>query len=214
MTAPVRLLIADDHPVVREGLIGIFARQPGFDVIGQAADGEETVRLALLLQPDVILMDLRMPGLDGLAALTRLNQAQPGMRVIVLTSHDNEQDVRAALAAGALGYLLKDSPREVLHDAVIAAMQGRTTLSPHIYQHMVQQLRSPASTLTDREIAVLALAARGNTNKAIGQHLHISEATVKTHLKHIYAKLNVTDRAAAVAVAIQRSLIRLDDTIG
>ncbi|MFQ3568145.1 MAG: response regulator transcription factor [Aggregatilineales bacterium] len=210
-SAPIRLLIADDHPVVREGIASIFAGHDRFQVVGLAADGAQAVALAAELQPDVILLDLRMPLLDGLGAIERMKRVHPAGRILVLTSYSSDQEVRAALRAGAVGYLLKDAPLETLFDAVLAAARGTTTLSPAVYATMLNEQQAPRDALSEREIAVLALAAEGLTNKQIGQRLHISEATVKTHLKHSYAKLNVADRAAAVAMAIKRGIIRNDD---
>lgn len=204
---PIRLLIADDHPVVREGIVGMFSDEGRFRIVGQADNGAEAVEMASRLKPDVILMDLRMPQMDGLSAARQILADKPDAHIIVLTSHDRDQDVQAALKAGVIGYLLKDSPRDVLYEAVEAAMRGRTTLSSSVYQQMADAIRSPQGALTEREIEVLTLTAQGLTSKAIGGQLHISTATVKTHLKHIYAKLNVPDRAAAVATAIKRGLI-------
>jgi DNA-binding NarL/FixJ family response regulator len=213
-TTPIRLLIADDHPVVRAGLRGMFAEAAAeFVVVGEAADGAEAVRLATALVPDVTLMDLRMPGSGGLAAMRAILTAQPTARVLILTTYDSDQDIMTALQSGAAGYLLKDAPREALFSAIRAAHGGQTALGAAIGSRLVEHLRAPTETLTEREIAVLALAARGETNVGIGRHLHISEATVKTHLKHIYGKLGVSDRAAAVAAAVARNILRLPDDL-
>lgn len=207
--APIGLLIVDDHPVVREGIAGMFAAQPGrFRVLGTAADGAEGVQQAAALSPDVVLMDLQMPVLDGVRAMQQILAAQPTIRVLVLTTYATDADIAAALDAGATGYLLKDTPRDALYEAVEAAARGQPRMSARVVEHLMAQ-RS-ADALTEREREVLRLAAQGHTNKAIGKVLHISEATVKTHLKHIYSKLNVPDRASAVATALQRGLIRLD----
>lgn len=204
---PIRLLIVDDHPVVREGIAGMFSDETRFEIVAQAGDGAAAVELARRFAPDVILMDLRMPQMDGLSAARRILADQPDARIIVLTSHDRDEDIQTALKAGVVGYLLKDSPRDVLYEAVESAMRGETTLSPGVYQQMVAAIRAPQDALTERELDVLTLAAHGLTSKAIGGRLHISTATVKTHLRHIYAKLNAPDRAAAVAIAIKRGLI-------
>lgn len=208
--SPIRLLIVDDHPVVRDGLRGMFAGVPEFEVAGEAADGEEALRLAEALRPDVILMDLRMPGLDGATAIRRLSErgrASPP-RVLVLTTYDTDRDVVVAIEAGATGYLLKDSPREELFRAVRATHRGESVLAPSVAARLVHQLRAPAGEgLSERELEVLALISQGLTNRAAAARLFISEATVKTHLLHIYEKLDVNDRAAAVAAAYDRGLL-------
>jgi DNA-binding NarL/FixJ family response regulator len=204
----IRLLIVDDHPVVRDGLRGMFAGDPGFDVVGEAADGDEAVRQAEALRPDVILMDLRMPGTDGATAIRRLAEGGVSSRVLVLTTYDSDADVVPAIEAGATGYLLKDSPRDELFRAVRAAHQGEAVLAPSVATRLVSQLRAPAQdTLSERELEVLTLIAQGETNRGAAARLFISEATVKTHLLHIYAKLDVNDRAAAVATAYDRGLL-------
>jgi DNA-binding NarL/FixJ family response regulator len=204
----IRLLIVDDHPVVRDGLRGMFAGRDEFEVVGEASDGAEAVRQAEILRPDVILMDLRMPGVDGATAIRQLAERDVGSRVLVLTTYDTDGDVVPAIEAGATGYLLKDSPREELSRAVRAAHQGEAVLAPSVATRLVSQLRAPAQdTLSDRELEVLTLIAQGETNRGAAARLFISEATVKTHLLHIYAKLDVSDRAAAVATAYERGLL-------
>ena len=209
--APIKLLIADDHPVVRDGLSSMFARDPEFEVLGEAADGAEAVRLAQALRPDVVLMDLRMPGMDGVTAITELARRGVAVRVLVLTTYDTDSHVLPAIEAGATGYLLKDAPREELFTAVRAAAEGRTVLSPAVASRLVTAVRTPAAPagepLSAREREVLALVAKGTSNKEIARVLFISEATVKTHLTHIYGKLGVKDRAAAVAVAYDRGIL-------
>ena len=208
MTAPIKLLIADDHPVVRDGLSGMFAPDPGFEVVGQASDGAEAVRLAEALKPDVILMDLRMPGMDGVAAITEIARRALPVRVLVLTTYDTDSYVLPAIEAGATGYLLKDAPRAELLRAVRAAADGQGVLSPSVATRLMSRVRTPApELLSQRELEVLELVAAGTTNRDAAVKLFISEATVKTHLLHIYAKLGVTDRAAAVAVAYNRGLL-------
>jgi DNA-binding NarL/FixJ family response regulator len=207
-TEPITLLIVDDHPVVRDGLTGMFAADPGFEVIGQAGDGAEAVRQARALRPDVILMDLRMPGTDGVAAITELARIALPTRVLVLTTYDTDAYVLPAIAAGATGYLLKDAPRDELLRAVRAAAEGEAVLSPTVAARLMNQVRTPeADALSKRELDVLRLVAAGTTNRETGAKLFISEATVKTHLLNIYAKLGVSDRAAAVATAYDRGLL-------
>ena len=209
MTRPIRLLIVDDHPVVRDGLRGMFSGDPEFDVVGEAADGGEAIELASRLDPDVILMDLRMPGVNGATAIRTLAERQITSRVLVLTTYDSDSDVVPAIEAGATGYLLKDSPREELFRAVRAASRGESVLASSVATRLMSQLRDPApDALSDRELEVLSLIAQGETNRGAAARLFISEATVKTHLLHIYAKLNVNDRAAAVATAFERGLLR------
>lgn len=206
--SPIRLLIVDDHPVVRDGLRGMFAGDPEFDVVGEAGDGAEAVAWATSLRPDVVLMDLRMPGVDGASAIRQLAELGNPARVLVLTTYDSDSDVVPALAAGATGYVLKDTPREALCRAVRAAARGESVLAPSVATRLVGQLRNPAQdALSDRELEVLALIAKGETNRGAAARLFISEATVKTHLLHIYAKLEVNDRAAAVAKAFERGLL-------
>jgi DNA-binding NarL/FixJ family response regulator len=208
MSSPIKLLIVDDHPVVRDGLSGMFARDPGFEVLGEAADGAEALELAEALQPDVILMDLRMPGMDGLTAITELAKRGSMARVLVLTTYDTDSYVVPAIEAGATGYLLKDAPRDELLRAVRAAADGQSVLSPAVASRLVNRVRTPeASPLTQREIEVLELVAAGNTNRETAARLFISEATVKSHLLNLYFKLGVNDRAAAVAEGFNRGLL-------
>jgi DNA-binding NarL/FixJ family response regulator len=208
MSGPIKLLIADDHPVVRDGLSGMFARDPDFEVLGEAADGAEALALAKELRPDVILMDLRMPGMDGLTAITELVKQGSAARVLVLTTYDTDTYVVPAIEAGATGYLLKDAPRDELLRAVRAAAAGESVLSPTVASRLVSRVRTPeAGPLTQREIEVLELVAAGNTNRETAARLFISEATVKSHLLNLYLKLGVKDRAAAVAEGFKRGLL-------
>jgi DNA-binding NarL/FixJ family response regulator len=208
--AAITLLVVDDHPVVRDGLRGMFESAPGFTVLGEAANGVEAVALTASLDPDVVLMDLRMPGGNGVEAIAELTRRAARAKVLVLTTYDTDSDTLPAIEAGATGYLLKDAPREELFTAVRAAAQGRTVLSPAVASRLVSAVRAPASTqdsLSAREREVLALVAKGTSNREIARVLFISEATVKTHLTHLYAKLGVKDRAAAVAVAYDRGIL-------
>jgi DNA-binding NarL/FixJ family response regulator len=208
MSEPIRLLIVDDHPVVRDGLRGMFTSDPRFEVVGEAADGARAVVLADTLRPDVVLMDLRMPGADGVSAIAGTAERGVPARVLVLTTYDTDSDVLPAIEAGATGYLLKDAPREELFRAVLAAAKGEAVLSPTVASRLLSQVRTPAKEpLSQRELEVLGMVARGATNREAAARLFISEATVKTHLLHIYAKLGVNDRAAAVAAAFERGLL-------
>jgi DNA-binding NarL/FixJ family response regulator len=207
----IRLLIADDHPVVRDGLRGMVAGQSDLEVVGEAATGTEALALVPRVRPDVALVDLRMPGLDGVATIRTLRERHPEVRVLVLTTFDTESDVVSAIEAGATGYLLKDAPRAELFRAIRAAARGEAVLAPAVATRLVGQLREPAApALTARELQVLELVARGATNRVVAARLHVSEATVKTHLVHAFGKLGVSDRTAAVAVALERRLFRLD----
>ncbi|WSX64731.1 response regulator transcription factor [Streptomyces sp. NBC_00986] len=207
----ISLLIVDDHPVVRDGLRGMFESAPGFRVLGEASNGVEAVERAADLDPDVILMDLRMPGGAGVDAIRELTRRTARAKVLVLTTYDTDSDTLPAIEAGATGYLLKDAPRDELFGAVRAAAEGRTVLSPAVASRLVSAVRSPQSPgnepLSAREREVLALVAKGTSNREIARELFISEATVKTHLTHLYGKLGVKDRAAAVAVAYDRGIL-------
>ncbi|GAA2833636.1 response regulator [Kribbella solani] len=205
----IRLLIADDHPIVRDGLSGMFAAEPGFEVVGQAGDGAEAVRMAETLRPDVILMDLQMPDMNGLTAITELAERGITSRVLVLTTYDTDGYVVPAIEAGATGYLLKDAPRDDLLRAVQAAAEGKSVLAPSVANTLMNHVRTPPTPdiLSPRELEVLQAVAAGNTNREIAAHLFISEATVKTHLLNIYAKLTAPDRASAVAKAFKLGLL-------
>lgn len=202
------MLIVDDHPVVRAGLAGILAGADGLEVVGEAGSGEEAIARVPVLRPDVVLMDLRMPGCGGAEATRRV--AGPDCRVVVLTTYETDVDILRAVEAGAVGYLLKDSPGIDLVAAIRAADRGETVLAPSVAARLAANTRSPATeTLSPREIEVLGLVADGLSNPDIGRRLHIAEATVKTHLLRAYAKLGVTDRTAAVTTAIRRGILRL-----
>jgi two-component system, NarL family, response regulator YdfI len=214
---PIRLLIADDHLIVRDGLRLIFETNDDFELVGEASDGAEAVRLAAELKPDVILMDLRMPGMDGLTAIERLQVEQPHIAVVILTTYNEDDLLLRGLRAGARGYLLKDTGRQALFDAVRAAARGETLLSQGIISRLVAQSSAPSAPnpstnhgieLTARELEVLQAAARGDRSKEIAFRLGITERTVKAHLASIYNKLGVDSRAAAIAVAIQKGFIQ------
>lgn len=211
MTERIRVLICDDHPVVRAGLEGLLSKQPDFEVVGEAENGREAVDLTEKLDPHVVLMDLRMPGMDGVAATEEIAARHPQSHVLVLTTYDSDADILRAVEAGATGYLLKDAPREELYEAVRAASEGRPLLAPVVAQKLMRRIREPTGqTLSVREIEVLDLVRKGLSNKEIGRELHVSEATVKTHLIHVYGKLDVTDRTSAVNVALERGILRLE----
>ena len=207
----IRLLIVDDHPVVRDGLRGMVAGEPDLEVVGEAGDGREALALAPRVRPDVALVDLRMPELDGVATIRALRERHPEVRVLVLTTFDSDRDVVSAIEAGATGYLLKDAPRAELFRAIRAAARGEAVLAPAAVSRLVGQLRQPATpALTARELQVLELVARGASNREAAARLHVSEATVKTHLVHAFGKLGVSDRTAAVTVALERGLLGRD----
>ena len=202
----IRVLLADDHPVVREGLCGMLAAEGDLEVVAQAASGSEAVAQALASMPDVILMDLRMPDGDGVDAIARLQTAGSTARIIVLTTYDTDADILRAVEAGATGYLLKDTPRADLVHAIRSAARGETVLAPVVAGRLVTRVRSKGAApeaLSARETEVLALVARGLTNAAIGRALFVSEATVKTHLTRACAKLGVAGRTAAVTKAME-----------
>jgi DNA-binding NarL/FixJ family response regulator len=207
----IRLLIADDHPVVRDGLRGMVAGEPDLEVVGEAATGVEALALVPRVRPDVALVDLRMPELDGVATIRALRERHPEVRVLVLTTFDSDRDVVSAIEAGATGYLLKDAPRAELFRAIRAAARGEAVLAPAAVSRPVGQLRQPATpALTARELQLLELVARGASNREAAARLHVSEATVKTHLVHAFGKLGVSDRTAAVTVALERGLLGRD----
>jgi DNA-binding NarL/FixJ family response regulator len=206
----IRILIADDHPVVRDGLRGMLASEADFEVVGEAASGAEAVLRTERERPDVVLMDLQMPGVDGATATAEIAKRFPDTRVLVLTTYDSDADILRAVEAGATGYLLKDAPRERLFPAIRSAARGETVLAPTVATRLVNRMRVPAEeALTSREIEVLELVARGSSNADVAASLFISEATVKTHLLHIFGKLGVDDRTAAVVSALERGIIAL-----
>jgi DNA-binding NarL/FixJ family response regulator len=216
MPSPIRILVVDDHPVVRDGLVAMLNTQPDFAVVGEAATGAEAVERAAALAPDVILLDLEMPEMDGVAALRKIRAARPGAPVLVFTAFDADERIVGAVQAGAQGYLLKGAPRDELFNAIRVVSAGGSLLQPVIasklLQHLSQQSDERAQTLeplTDREMEVLALLAQGKTNKEIAAALVISERTVKFHVGSILGKLGAGNRTEAVTIAAQRGLINL-----
>ncbi|WP_053615121.1 response regulator transcription factor [Nocardiopsis sp. NRRL B-16309] len=204
----IRVLIADDHPVVRDGLRGTFTAETDIEVVGEAANGQEVLDRVERLGVDVVLMDLRMPGMSGVAATAALARRAPGVRVLVLTTFDSESDVLPAIEAGATGYLLKDALPDELLRGVRAVHRGESVLAPAAARLLMGQVRAPARrALSDRELEVLRLVAEGASNRTAAARLFISEASIKTHLQHVYDKLGVRDRAAAVGEAYRRGLI-------
>lgn len=205
----IRIVVVDDHPVVRDGVRSMLSGVADFEVVAEAASGPEAVDRVLATEPDVVVMDLRMPGGGGVEAVRALQERGSRAAVLVLTTFDTDSDTVAAIEAGATGYLLKDAPAETLFDAVRATAAGETVLSPAVAARLASHVRRPARSgvLSAREREVLARVARGRSNRAIAEDLFVSEATVKTHLVHVYEKLGVTDRAAAVATAYERGIL-------
>ncbi len=212
---PIRVLIADDHTVVRDGLAAILDGRPDIDVVGQAANGIEAVEKAKQLRPDVILMDLRMPEMDGAEAMRRIREQDTEVRFLVLTTFDNDEYIFEAIQAGAKGYLLKDVSRQELFRAVIAVYRGESLIQPAVASRVLDRFvelsrrTAPGETLSDREVEVLRLMARGAANKEIAAELVISESTVKSHIANIFQKLDVNDRTEAVTKALQKGIIKL-----
>lgn len=205
----ISVLLVDDHLVVRAGLRALLDSQPDITVIGEADTGEDAVAMAADRSPDVVMMDLALgTGIDGVEAIRRIRAARPEQPVLVFTTYDTDADVVRALDAGAIGYLLKDSAPQDIFGAIRDAVAGRSVLSPPVASRVLDRMRRPDQALTAREAELLSLLAEGLTNKEFGKRLFISEATVKTHLAHIYAKLGVDSRAAAVSIALRRDGIR------
>lgn len=213
MSSPIRLLVADDHEIVREGLCTLFSEEPDLLVVGEAKSGEEAVRLAVALTPDVVLMDLMMPGLDGIEATRRILGEAPAVRILVLTTFADEPHVRRAIAAGAHGFLLKDVLKEELLRSIRAVAEGRPALHAEAQRHLMRRIvgggRPVADELTERELAVLQLIGRGRSNKEIAKALHLSEGTVKGHVSAVLGKLGVEDRTQAALFAVREGLVPL-----
>jgi DNA-binding NarL/FixJ family response regulator len=206
----IKILMADDHPVVRAGIRGMLETQPEFQVIAEAENGREAFEQIGKLKPDVVLMDLRMPEMDGVEAIGKIKEKYPNINILVLTTYDTDADIVRAVEAGATGYLLKDAPREELFRAVRATAKGETVLAPVVAARLMGKVRDHGEqALSAREIDVLMLVARGASNQDVAEKLHVSTATVKSHLIQIYQKLGVSDRTAAVTTAIERGIIRL-----
>lgn len=211
----IKVLIADDHPVVREGLSAMLSKQPDIDVVGEAGNGREAIEKTRESRPDVVLMDLRMPEVDGVEAMRQISATNPETRFIVLTTYDNDEYIFKGIEAGARAYLLKDSPREDLFTAIRAVYRGESLIQPAVagklldrFAELSRQVQSPES-LSDREIEVVKLMAEGAANKQIAAGLHISESTVKTHIQTIFQKLGVSDRTGAVTQSIRKGFIHL-----
>jgi len=211
----IKILIVDDHPVVREGIGSMLKREPDFKIVGEASNGLEAIEKVRELIPDVVLMDLRMPELDGVEAITRIRAEKPEVKFIILTTYSDDEYIFKGLAAGARAYLLKDAPRDQLFKAIRAVSQGESLIQPVVASRVLDKLaelskKSPSSeTLSEREIEVLGLMAKGASNKDIGDQLSITQSTVKTHITSIFQKLNVATRTEAVTTALRRGIIQL-----
>ena len=209
---PIRIVVADDHPIVRAGIVGLLETAPGIEVVGEAADGAEAVALAASERPDLVLMDLRMPGVDGASATASIVAAGGGTRVLVLTTYETDDHILAAIEAGASGYLLKAAPQAEILAGIRAVAAGETVLAPSIAAKLVSRVRADAASvappaLSPREREVLVLVAAGRSNPEIAKALYIGEATVKTHLLHAFEKLGVNDRTRAVTRAMELGLL-------
>ncbi|MDX3227408.1 response regulator transcription factor [Streptomyces sp. ME19-01-6] len=205
----VRVIVVDDHTVMRAGVVALLAGEDGIEIVGEAGDGRAALELVERYAPDVALIDLRMPVLDGVGATAEIVVRHPRTRVLILTTYDTDRDIERGVEAGAIGYLLKDTTREQLADAIRSAARGETVLAPRVAEKLFARMRRPAQDpLTARETDVLGAVADGLTNAEIGKRLVITEATVKTHLLRLFAKLDVNDRTRAVVVALERGLLR------
>jgi len=211
----IRILIVDDHPVVREGIGSMLKKEADFKVVGEASNGLEAIEKARELSPDVVLMDLRMPEMDGVEAISRIKAEKPEVKFIILTTYSDDEYIFKGIAAGARAYLLKDAPRDELFKAIRMVSRGESLIQPVIASRVLDKLaelsrKTPAGdTLSDREIEVLRLMAGGESNKDIADHLSITQSTVKTHIASIFQKLNVTTRTEAVTNALKKGIIQL-----
>ncbi len=213
--AAIKILIADDHPVVREGLFAMLSREHDFDVVGEAKDGVEAVNKAKELAPDVVLMDLRMPEMDGVEAMRQIRSAMPNVKFIILTTYSDDEYIFSGIEAGARAYLLKDAPRDELFKAIRAVHMGESLIQPVVASKLLDRFselsrRTPSGEeLSGRELEILQLMAKGSANKEISAQLSISQSTVKTHIANIFQKLGVNDRTEAVTQALKKGIIRL-----
>jgi DNA-binding NarL/FixJ family response regulator len=211
----IKIVIVDDHPVVREGIGAMLKREPDFKIVGEASNGREAIEKARELSPDVMLMDLRMPEVDGVEAITRIKAEKPDIKFIILTTYSDDEYIFRGIAAGARAYLLKDAPRDELFKAIRAVSRGESLIQPVVASRLLDKLaelsrKSPSvDTLSDREIEVLNLMAKGVSNKDIADRLSITQSTVKTHITSIFQKLDVTTRTEAVTTALKRGIIQL-----
>jgi len=203
----IRIVVADDHPIVRGGIVALLESADDLDVVGEASTGLEAVDLALALEPDLVLMDLRMPGIDGDEATARILAARPRIRIVVLTTYETDASILTAIEAGASGYLLKAAPQDEILAGIRSVARGEVALAPSIAAMLVNRVKRPAITLSARETEVLALVAQGHSNPSIAKQLFLSEATVKTHLLHAFEKLEVSDRTRAVTKAMELGLL-------
>jgi two-component system, NarL family, response regulator len=208
MTEKIRIMLADDHEVVREGLAAILGRRDDFEVVAEVGDGEAAVETWRRLKPDVALLDLRMPKLEGVEAIRQIRKLDPDAKLIILTTYDGDEDIYQGLRAGAKGYLLKDTPREQIVDAIHAVIAGRTYIPSQVGEKLASRVN--VDTLTDKELQILKQIADGQSNKHIAKEQSISEGTVKFHTNSIYAKLGVASRTEAVKIAMQRGLVKLE----
>lgn len=209
MTQRIKLVVSDDHPVVRSGLRGMLESQPDFEVVAEASTGTEAVNLVGRYEPDVVLMDVRMPEMDGVAATEKIKADYPRTEVLILTTYDSDADILRAVENGARGYLLKDAPHEQIFEAVRSAAKGYSPLSPVVASRIMDRIRTNSDDLSKREVEILQSLADGQNSREIAKKLWISEATVKSHLNRIYQKLGVADRMGAVITALKRGIIRL-----
>jgi len=206
--SPIRVLVADDHPVVREGLVALIEHRADMTVVAQASNGQEAIALFQRHQPDVTLLDLRMPEIDGLVALAAIRETFPEARIIIVTTYEGDEDIYRSLRAGAKGYLLKDTPREALIEAIIAVHKGQRWIPTEVATKLAERIGMP--DLTQREVEVLRLLVAGKSNKEVGEALAITEGTVKAHVNNILDKLGVSDRTQAVTTALKRGIVRLE----